>query len=308
MISRYFAGLSAVIALLAGCGGSQLPTGAQGAMQQSRAPTSHVAKNEDLIYMSDCCGKVLVYSYSGRQVGSLTGLQGATSDRLCADKSGNVWVTDAGILLEYAHAGTAPIAKMYLSESQYANGCAVDPSTGNLAVAEGSGHLLVFLHAQGKPKVYTDPDLATDWYCGYDDHGNLFVEGSPSDSRSGRLAELPSGRSKMVTVSLSRTLGRGGEVQWDGQHVAIGDNYDHVVLRVDVSGKRGHIVSITSLTEGHPRIAVQSWIQGSQIILPFYHRGWWIGFYKFPAGGGPTHTFQPGYPGEAVTVSVASSR
>jgi hypothetical protein len=60
------------VALLAGCGGSQLPTGAPGAMPQTSALAMHAdrgkswmlpeAKSEDLLYVSNL-QNVKVYSY-----------------------------------------------------------------------------------------------------------------------------------------------------------------------------------------------------------------------------------------------------
>jgi hypothetical protein len=83
--NRYAFSTSMATALLAGCGGSQPPIGALGAMPQGRAVATHhgrggswmlpKARSEDLLYVSDPeKTDVYVYSYrSGQLVGTLTG-------------------------------------------------------------------------------------------------------------------------------------------------------------------------------------------------------------------------------------------
>jgi hypothetical protein len=79
----------ASLAILAGCGGSQPPVGAQGAMPQTAAIATHgdrgtswvlpEAKTEDLLYVAGLGrrgGRVDVFSYrAGKFVGSLGGLK-----------------------------------------------------------------------------------------------------------------------------------------------------------------------------------------------------------------------------------------
>jgi hypothetical protein len=72
--------------VLAGCGGSQPPVGAPGAMPQTSALATHAdlgkswmapkAKSDDLLYIAagPVDGRVYVYTYpKGRLVGTLTG-------------------------------------------------------------------------------------------------------------------------------------------------------------------------------------------------------------------------------------------
>ncbi|MGA8474385.1 MAG: hypothetical protein WB681_04900, partial [Candidatus Cybelea sp.] len=82
--SRSVFGICAA-AMLAGCGGSQPPIGAPGAMPQTSAITTHAAQgtswmlpgasSQDLLYISsNDRGSVYVYSYpQGSLVGTLTG-------------------------------------------------------------------------------------------------------------------------------------------------------------------------------------------------------------------------------------------
>jgi hypothetical protein len=71
-VGRYILGCC-VVAALVGCGGSQPPIGAPGAMPQGYAVATHAdrgkswmlseAKSEDLLYVSAYVNHVYVYSY-----------------------------------------------------------------------------------------------------------------------------------------------------------------------------------------------------------------------------------------------------
>src|SRR5262249_47577682 len=138
-------------AILAGCGGSQPPIAAPGAMPQTSAIATHAAgrkswilpeaKKRKLLYVADAqTADVYVYEYpNGKLVGTLTGFQEAQGE--CADAKGDVFITvpspysASSEILEYAHGGTEPIATF--SDPGYGEepwSCAVDPTTGNLAV------------------------------------------------------------------------------------------------------------------------------------------------------------------------------
>ena len=121
-------------AMLAGCGGSQPPIGAPGAMPQTSALATHAdrgkssmlpeARSEDLLYASNQgdasseYGDVLIFAYpEGKLVGTLTGFS-AFVQSLCSDRSGNVFVTASttdlsqGYVYEYSHGGTQPVATL----------------------------------------------------------------------------------------------------------------------------------------------------------------------------------------------------
>ncbi len=106
-------------ALLAGCGGSQPPIGAPGAMPQTSAIATHArsgkswmlpeAKSEDLLYVSTFYGVYVFKSPSGSLVGNLD-VPGPGG--LCSNRAGNIFVTAPGDYeaFEYAHGGASPIA------------------------------------------------------------------------------------------------------------------------------------------------------------------------------------------------------
>ena len=125
-------------ALLAGCGGSQPPIGAPGAMPQTSAIATHAdrgkswmlpeAKSEDLLYVS-AYSDVLVYTYpGGKQVGDLKGFTSAAGE--CVDSKGNVFITafKPRGANEYAHGGTKRIGHFQADAIPLA--CAINPKSG----------------------------------------------------------------------------------------------------------------------------------------------------------------------------------
>ncbi len=116
------------VALLAGCGGSQPPIGAPRTMPQTSAIATHAdrgtswmlpeAKDEALLYADDPAREdVFVFAYpKGTLLGTLTGFN-AWPNGLCIDAYGHVFITTEeseikGVIYEYNHGGTAPIASL----------------------------------------------------------------------------------------------------------------------------------------------------------------------------------------------------
>jgi hypothetical protein len=323
-IGRYTLGIVAAATVLAGCGGSQPPIGAPSAMPQSRAIAMDAersgswmlpeAKNEELIYVTSA-DLVSAYTTPGKLVGNLQ-VQGAKG--LCSDSNGDVFIPDGGPIYEYAHGGTEPIATLNGPSGYYsAYGCAVDPTTGNLAVTDFShdfgapGNVAIYRHASGNPQTFSDSDIAFYVYCGYDNRGNLFADGMKTSRGNGYLAELPSGGNALATIELNETIERPSAVQWDGQYVAIGDSYNHVVYQLSIAGSQGTVVGTTQFKgweKGHG--IIQFWINNMSILVPYtaHHKPLSLGTWAYPGGGSLNNKFrlQFGVPG-GVTVSVAPS-
>jgi hypothetical protein len=117
--------------MLVGCGGSQPPIGAPGAMPQASALATHVdrgkswmlpeAKSDDLLYASESIrNKVFILTYpGGKLVGTLTGFNMPFGD--CVDGVGDVWIINQHPpeVIEYAHGGTTPIATLTTDAGPY---------------------------------------------------------------------------------------------------------------------------------------------------------------------------------------------
>lgn len=287
-------GIALAAAFLAGCGGTQ--SGAVGALPTSYASTIRPnvhghsrllseAKNDDLIYAVGGCGGSCILSYPG---GTVVGSVDTSGSAACADSKGNVFITSSTTVVEYAHGGTSPINTLSLP-GDLAQGCSVDPTTGNLAVVFASkyGNIAIFSNAQGTPTFYNAPIDAL--YCGYDNAGNLFVDGLTGNTAS--LSELPTGSSSFTNFTLSGITGSPEQVQWDGKHMSIETvtKGNVTVARLDLSGTAATVIGKTRF-RGVTGLANQSWIIDNTVFVPFGTAGEHaitpkIGVWKYPRGG-----------------------
>jgi hypothetical protein len=318
-----------VAALFAGCGGPQPPIAAKAAGPQSRAVATHAergeswmlpeASNDDLIYIAGNSPTAVISYATGKLVGTIDG--GALG--ACSDSAGNVFFVHADAsVTEYNHGGTTPIATLYLP-AQYptAIGCAVDASTGNLAVTYGESYpggsdenVAVFESAKGTPTVYQSG--IDSQFCAYDNKGNLFVDGYAGNDQIG-LAELPSGGSSFTVVSFDGEIGGSPwSILWDGKYLTLeGVQRDFVQFsRVQVAGSSATIVGTTRIA-GKMQHAHAAWLVGNVLLIPFAPNNVIkIGFWRYPKGGKPTQVFTHKNFGErflfpqGLTVSVAPAR
>lgn len=226
-----------------------------------------------------------VYSYpKGRPVGTLTGF--GLPEGECADKAGDVWITDSNYLeiVEYAHGGTSPIA--VLRELGYKPwDCSVDPTTGNLAVTNvaspgKAGSVAIYADARGQPTVYSDPTLGDLLYCGYDADGNLFVDGLDAGNNT-ELAELPKNLATFTNMPVSTVKTPGG-VLWDGQHVAVLDSSANVIYQFAIEAGQANEVGSTPLD--YSSGATQFWLYDRNVIAGDANAEY---DWPYPAGGNP---------------------
>jgi hypothetical protein len=272
-LSRHALVIIAAAEMLAGCGGSQPPIGAPGVIPQSRAVATHAnrggswmlpdAKSKDLLYVGDIYD-VTVYSYpQGKLEGRLNGFYEIGGE--CVDAKGDVFVVNTlgGKIVEYAHGGKKPIQTLQATGYEPAD-CAIDPTTGNLAVTifggASSGELAIYQDAKGTPTLYTDPDFLNYGYCGYDDNGNLFIDGGNEDHVV-VFAELAKGASSFLNLTLDQSFNDTGAIQWDGKYLDVGDQNTSNIYRFSISGSQGTEVGVTQL--GAMRtgyISSSSWI------------------------------------------------
>jgi hypothetical protein len=310
------------VAGLTGCGGA--PTGLTSISSDAlrSAPLAVAgggpswmlpdAKKKDLLYITDSfpygSNDVFVYSYpKGKLVGKITGFNEPSGE--CVDKAGDVFVTNFGAsqILEYAHGGTSPINTLNDS-GYYPLGCSIDPTSGNLAVTNRlstsftSGNVVIYPNASGTPVTFTAPNFYYYEYCGYDNLGNLYIDGTTKGSAL-EYAELGSGSSSFSSLTLNQKIGFPGAVQWDGSHLAIGDQSAAVIYEFSISGSVGTKVGSTPLTGS--KDVVQFWIQGKRVVGPDAGLKD-VGYYKYPAGGSPTKTITG--LGEPVGATVSRAK
>lgn len=309
ILARYAFSIGAAAALLAGCGGSQPPIGVPGAVPQRRQVTAFqagrrddngswiapTAASQDLMYVDgyeDAATGLWIYSYpQGKLLGVLKGFVFASGE--CVDKQGDVYVTDRAFIYEYAHGKRKRIKT--LIDLTGAFSCSIDPTTGNLAISGGGG-VDIYVHALGKPERYKDPSFYEFWFCGYDNKGNLFVDGQTAPgSGSTILAELPKGGSALKTIRLDQYIRWPSNVQWQNKSLAVGDAFG-TIYQFRVKGYRAIRVGATQL-DGVDDL-FQFWIQGNTVIAPYAcnpgcHWGSQLRFFQYPAGGRSIRGFPP---------------
>lgn len=239
-----------------------------------------------LLYTSDALtDEVDVYSAGGKNdtlVGQITGFNEPYG--LCADKSGDVYVTNmqGQDILEYAHGGTSPIKTLTDSYGS-PGGCSVDPKTGDLAVTNylggpsGYGNLVVYASASGSGTEYSIGSYTLAWAPVYDNGGNLFFETKDDENGQSVVYELPNGSSTLATISMPSgiTIYSPSGATWDGKYVGITDEQyedgnDEGIYRLSFSGSKATLVSQTSYTD-------TCYYNYSLVIQPIVYKGKFIG-------------------------------
>ncbi len=283
---------------------------------------------QDLLYISSEGGSVYVYTYpQGELVGTLR--PNAYAGGECVDTAGDVFIVTissesyVSTIYKYAHGGTSPIDS--LSDPGFANGCAVDPATGSLAVANigddsGSnpynpnGDVAVYTGAQGNPKMYYSKDLPGFDFCGYDNSGNLYLSSWDKNTGKGLLVDLMEGSNPFAVISLNRKIqfGTPPSVQWDGQYMTVSSLLNRktapaYVYRLSILGSSAKVVGTTELSSRKEHHQGQIWIDGDAIIGVNGRRYASVSFWQYPRGREPSQTIKNVGPQLwGLTVSRAS--
>ena len=318
-------GLSLIVMLLAGCNSAGTALSLSSPQIQnteksrvdSRRGRSWMDPNatrDYLLYVSsNALGDKSVYVFSygkGSLVGTLTAF--ADPQGMCADKAGDVFITDTSAMkiYEYAHGGTNPIATLS-DPNGSPQGCSVDRATGNLAVADiegypsSQGNIAIYAGASGTPTYYTDSGtLYRPFSCSYDNSGNLFIVGAQPSGQF-QLGELLKGSSNIADIALNQHINSPGGVQWDGKYVAVSDDGNGylgtAVYEFTVSGSSGTLEGTTSFPNLYG--INQFWLgprttpkyPATRIVAADYRgNSNDIGIYNYPAGGTPRKTIMVG--------------
>ena len=258
------------------------------------------SESDNLLYIADYGGGVEVYSYRParlKYVGYLAAPIYAEGE--CVDKRQNVFITSSNLeVYEYAHGAASPKAILTDPFVTPAN-CSVDPTTGNLAVvgyAFGNKYkgVEIFEHARGKPKLYSES-----WNsqaCGYDDQGNLFIDGGGAGNID--FAELPKGATNFINIQLNQSFSSMGGVQWDGKYVAVGDFYNAIIYEYSISGSTATEVGSTQLSGSGTVWQFFVDTARDKVIVPSTSEdyGGFIKIYDYPAGGTSHRTLNFGSP------------
>jgi hypothetical protein len=327
---RYLLSIGAAV-LLTGCGGSQPPIGAPGAMPQTSALATHAdrgkswmlpeAKNSDLLYVTNSNGDVSIYRYQQQKlVGVLTGFTLPLGE--CADKMGNVYIVDfrAETISEYAHGGREPINT--IDDSPYRPyGCAVDLKNGNLAIANdeegysGKGNVAIYIRETGSPVYYT-ATFSRYQSCAYDNEGNLLT--TDGFASGADFAWLPKNGKKLADIEVKGGSSEGGgfagvqSIAWHGKYFVIDTSLygGSAIYRIRIKNNRGHSVGTTYLG-GNAGVLGELAIyngnsQGAEVVGGGDESSEsLVDYWKYPTGGSPIAEITNGLDGPfGVAISL----
>jgi hypothetical protein len=281
--------LGVTFSLLAGCGGSQPPIGAPGAMPQTSAIAQTIehrtlGSGGALLYVTST-DKVDFYTLPGLQAeGSIT-INNPWA--ICSDTSGDVFISnDTGKLFEYAYGSTDLLEELDTKTNAPVTGCSVDATTGNIAAA--AGDVLVLSGRRHKKIVfYSDlPFFATN--CAYDATGNLFAVGNQLQSgHNFGLSELSKGASDFQAISVNALGTATTAVQWDGKYLALNvalRGHKRVIYRIGVNGSVGTVAQTVSVKNFGPG---PFWIENGTLYGTTRTSRNEIGLWAYPRGGQP---------------------
>src|SRR5262249_32390826 len=120
------------------------------------------ARAPRLLFASDSgTNDVYIFTMPGLQLkGTLTGWNEPQGE--CADKSGNVWVTNTGSTQIVKLSRTGSVLSTLSDPSGYPVGCAINPTNGDLAVTDifgfsGAGGIELYTNASGSPTRISNP-------------------------------------------------------------------------------------------------------------------------------------------------------
>jgi hypothetical protein len=245
------------------------------------------------------------------------------------DKGGNVWITnlDSTAVVEFAHGGVTRLKTLH--GAGHSAGCSVDPTTGNLAVAnlDLPAELQIYKKAAGSANVFKSSACDEDmWSPGYGKKGNLYVEGSNASIVTVCELEHDGTTLRGPVKLLNFTIGLGGGVMWDGTHLILTDQYygGQTITAVyqvteEQSGnlqKAGSTVLKDASCDGGVRVP-QPFVVGAKNTPLNQTQGTAIvggnlqclslfNLWHYPAGGGPLSRLQspPTQPfGESVSIA-----
>lgn len=279
-------------ALLAGCstsgGSSFAPSGSPVSMAGfglSGALTPDEKTTQPYLYISDVLDDaVYEFDYPNYDwVGSITGIAYPAGECSRYGKH-TFWVTASGSneIEEFRVGGSSPIKTLSESAGEPWS-CAIDPATGDLAATINSnGDVIIYKSAGGSGTVLSTPLFAAS-YDGYDNLGNLFVDGF-TNGPTPALVELPTGSSTFQTITTSNTIQWPGGVQWDGKYVTVGDENAHAIYRYAVSGTTATLEDTVNLKGVKASYCEQDIITARYVYCP--DPGMMQAkVYKYPRGG-----------------------
>lgn len=295
--------VAAAAALLAGCGGPLVATGTPqssavaGSAERGRSWVEPNLARDNLLYVANdyyYTGVTIYKLGSGQMVGRL-GVY--FSNGICNDSSGDIYVTSGESSVdEFPHGGTKYKRSLHFPGASV-GACSVDSITGNLAVVDNQSGIFIYSRASGSPTNYRNYDFLNYYSLTYDDRGNLFVDGEGPTGL--QLAEIPEGGATLNSVKLNPTETAGGNLAWDGEYLAMGDQSGKSIDDFALSGSSAtlkrtvtlaDVATLTGFTISPFGYSTGSFPGRKEIIgadLNHDARLGYVWYWRYPHGGTP---------------------
>jgi hypothetical protein len=280
-------------ALLAGCGGSQLPAGVQSEMQKRSTATDGQsgAQTGDLLYVTTSTqDQLYILKYPQLQViATIGGFSPAALHGVCRGPAGEVYVTDDGQqtshLYLFNHGAKTP--SRVLSGPGGMTACSVDSTTGDVAVTTVINRpaLAIFKKGEGRPKLY-ELGYGAFTASAYAPDGDLYLI-------HGCLVLFAKGTFTCVKLAGSARLPGALGLQWHNGGFIIAaqahgtlQNVYTVKLTSATTGRLVSEITLDRKLDEDPRYGVPALIVGNDIMAPSKRQGL-LTFWNYPKGGEP---------------------
>lgn len=271
--------------LLVGCVGAALPF--NGSSPGERTVRGD-GKRQMLLYVADET-LARVYSYPrGKLVGTLQ--QSSWIEGLCANAhTGDVFFVEINEVVEYSHGGSTPVETLPIPGSGFAQSCAVDANSGDLAVTSENPTLYIFPNGSGMPQEYNDlPGITGSGTVVYDGKSNLFVAGGYRSAPFALDEVSQSGAVGSISLPYTKTTpSANGGIQWDGKHIVVGDGQQTVYV-FNISKRTGTLAGQVTLDDSSNVVGMT--LHGDRLVVPNDDQRGHVRIYAYPAGGKPVKT------------------
>jgi hypothetical protein len=230
------------------------------------------------------------YPTDDKQIGTIDNVGGqGCSNVLYGYGKKIVWIVAGYNQISEYKSPTKLLKSLSVPESDFPSSCAMN-SSGDLAVGilggSDTGSIALFKGAGGSP-TFIGTGIAAEYFDGYDNKGNLFLDGFTSASKFG-IDEIPKGSTKSEAIALSDSIGFPGSVQWDGTYMTVLDQDTNIIHQYTIKGTNATLHGTVTLKGASD--CAQTWIAAGVVYCG--DAGLDNGsVYKYPKGGNPLVQF-----------------